>query len=279
MSEAQREWLASYDPVTGSRTCDQPKMSKLRDLVIEAHGGYSRWKAFRTIEAEMSITGMVWVRKGWPDVLKSVRVTADTQTQQLSYRPFTGESLRSLYRPDEVAIESSDSVKVKSRKSPRSAFEGHKAETGWDDLHLAYFSGYAMWNYLNTPFLFLLPDITTEELTPVEENGERRRRLKVTFSPTVATQPLLWWHRIVPTHKVVMGWKMSKRKHRNVLRYTINRVLLAIPTLLGVAILVFFMLRIVPGDIVEVKLRGDGGAVSQWEPTRGGSMHKCEPAP
>jgi peptide/nickel transport system permease protein len=48
-----------------------------------------------------------------------------------------------------------------------------------------------------------------------------------------------------------------------VLRYTINRVLLAIPTLLGVAILVFFMLRIVPGDIVEVKLRGDGGAVSQ----------------
>ena len=22
-------------------------------------------------------------------------------------------------------------------------------------------------------------------------------------------QPLLWWHRIVPTHKVVMGWKMS----------------------------------------------------------------------
>ena len=47
------------------------------------------------------------------------------------------------------------------------------------------------------------------------------------------------------------------------LRYTINRVLLTIPTLLGVAILVFFMLRIVPGDIVEVKLRGDGGAVSQ----------------
>jgi len=48
-----------------------------------------------------------------------------------------------------------------------------------------------------------------------------------------------------------------------VLRYAINRVLLAIPTLLGVAILVFLMLRIVPGDIVEVKLRGDGGAVSQ----------------
>jgi peptide/nickel transport system permease protein len=47
------------------------------------------------------------------------------------------------------------------------------------------------------------------------------------------------------------------------LRYTINRILLMIPTLIGVAVLVFFMLRVVPGDIVEVKLRGDGGNISQ----------------
>ncbi len=47
------------------------------------------------------------------------------------------------------------------------------------------------------------------------------------------------------------------------LRYTINRILLMIPTLIGVAVLVFFMLRIVPGDIVEVKLRGDGGNITQ----------------
>ena len=47
------------------------------------------------------------------------------------------------------------------------------------------------------------------------------------------------------------------------LRYTVNRVLLMVPTLLGVAVLVFFMLRIVPGDVVEIKLRGDGGTVSQ----------------
>src|SRR5215510_14710733 len=46
------------------------------------------------------------------------------------------------------------------------------------------------------------------------------------------------------------------------LRYTINRTLMMIPTLLGVAVLVFFMLRVEPGDVVEVKLRGDGGNVS-----------------
>lgn len=45
--------------------------------------------------------------------------------------------------------------------------------------------------------------------------------------------------------------------------YIIRRVGLAIPTLLGVAILTFFMLRVLPGDIVEIKLRGDGGDVSE----------------
>src|ERR1700741_5274158 len=46
-------------------------------------------------------------------------------------------------------------------------------------------------------------------------------------------------------------------------RYTLHRILLMIPTLIGVAVLVFFMLRVVPGDVVEVKLRGDGGSVTQ----------------
>lgn len=46
------------------------------------------------------------------------------------------------------------------------------------------------------------------------------------------------------------------------LTYLANRVLMMVPTLFGVALLVFFLLRVVPGDIVEVKLRGDGGTVS-----------------
>ncbi|MGQ0663370.1 MAG: ABC transporter permease [Pseudomonadota bacterium] len=47
------------------------------------------------------------------------------------------------------------------------------------------------------------------------------------------------------------------------LSYAAQRILLMIPTLLGVALLVFFMLRVMPGDIVELKLRGDGASVTQ----------------
>src|SRR5262245_48753670 len=46
-------------------------------------------------------------------------------------------------------------------------------------------------------------------------------------------------------------------------RFTLQRLLLAVPTLIGVAVLVFFMMRVVPGDVVEVKLRADGGSVSE----------------
>jgi len=46
------------------------------------------------------------------------------------------------------------------------------------------------------------------------------------------------------------------------LRYTINRILLMIPTLLGVAVLVFVLLRLMPGDIVEMRFLLEGGQVS-----------------
>ncbi len=41
-------------------------------------------------------------------------------------------------------------------------------------------------------------------------------------------------------------------------RYIFTRILLMIPTLLGVAILIFLLLRVVPGDIVELKYAGVG---------------------
>jgi hypothetical protein len=161
-------------------------MSELRDLVLKAHG-VARWARVKTIDADLSITGLLWVRKGWSDVLKRVHVTAEAGSQRLSYAPFTADGLRSVYSPDQVAVETLDGKAVKSRINPRTAFDGHTAQTGWDDLHLAYFSGYAMWNYLNTPFLFARPDFATEEIEPWSEHGEARRRLKVAFPESVAT--------------------------------------------------------------------------------------------
>jgi peptide/nickel transport system permease protein len=44
-------------------------------------------------------------------------------------------------------------------------------------------------------------------------------------------------------------------------RYILNRLLLAIPTLIGAAALVFILMRLIPGDICVVRLGGGGGVV------------------
>jgi peptide/nickel transport system permease protein len=41
--------------------------------------------------------------------------------------------------------------------------------------------------------------------------------------------------------------------------YIIKRLLAIIPTLLGVAVLIFLLLRVVPGDVVEARYMGEGG--------------------
>ena len=45
--------------------------------------------------------------------------------------------------------------------------------------------------------------------------------------------------------------------------YWKRRLLMTVPTLFGVAVLVFVMLRVVPGDVVELKLRAGGAMVSE----------------
>jgi len=45
-------------------------------------------------------------------------------------------------------------------------------------------------------------------------------------------------------------------------RYIASRLLLMVPTLLGVAVITFVLLRMVPGDVVQLKLAGDGGQVA-----------------
>ncbi len=45
--------------------------------------------------------------------------------------------------------------------------------------------------------------------------------------------------------------------------YVLTRLLLVVPTLLGVATIVFLLLRVIPGDVVLLRLAGEGGKVAE----------------
>jgi peptide/nickel transport system permease protein len=46
-------------------------------------------------------------------------------------------------------------------------------------------------------------------------------------------------------------------------KYTIKRILLMIPTLIGAGVLIFILMRLIPGDICEIRLGGTGLAVDK----------------
>ena len=162
-------------------------MNDLATLAINAHGGLDRWRQLKTVSARLKQGGVLWQLKGQGGVLDDVGLTVDLRREWASHRPFGQANRHSSFQPERVAIEKNGGEVVEERASPRESFAGHKFDTPWDSLHLAYFAGYAMWTYMNTPFFFALPGVESDELESWQENGETLRRLKVTFPENIAT--------------------------------------------------------------------------------------------
>jgi hypothetical protein len=162
-------------------------MNDLLETVVAAHGGLDRWNQLDSVSARLNQGGALWAIKGQDGVLDDVVVTASLHEERVSHRPFGTPGRRSAFTPERVAIESSDGTVLESLDRPRASFAGHTFETPWSTLQLAYFVGTAMWTYLTQPFTFTLPGFQTIELEPWDENGERWRRLRVTWPGNLAT--------------------------------------------------------------------------------------------
>ena len=162
-------------------------MASLQERVIAAHGGLPRWEQLSTVRAHLIQGGVLWALKGNEGAVEDVFVRIELHTQFTSHTPIGGPGRHSVFRGDYIAIEDENGGIVEELKNPRDSFEGHKFDTSWTTLQLAYFTGYAMWTYLTTPFAFALPGFRAEELTQWEEAGETWQRLKVTYPHTIVT--------------------------------------------------------------------------------------------
>ncbi|MET0699641.1 MAG: hypothetical protein ABWY93_08245 [Mycobacterium sp.] len=155
-------------------------MTDLLEAAVAAHGGLDRWNAITSITVAASITGAIWFVKGKGDALKDVSLTADTRSESVTM-DFVGQDKRSVFAPMHVTMQRSDGTVTQERADPEASFAGHQRDTPWDDIHVAYFSGEALWTYLMTPFLYTWPGFVTEEIAAIHVDGETWRRLKVTF--------------------------------------------------------------------------------------------------
>jgi hypothetical protein len=155
--------------------------------VLTAHGGVDKWNELESIDVIWNFSGWLLSVKGYPEHYQPT-ITINTKKQHSVIRNLGGgPDDKFIFTPGRTWIEGrNDSISMNS-ENPRASFAGHTRTTPWDDLQLTYFVGYALWNYLATPFCFSWPGFETREVKEHQERGETWRVLEVTYPDTFAT--------------------------------------------------------------------------------------------
>jgi hypothetical protein len=159
----------------------------LLEKALQVSGGLDLWRLTRRFTLHMSITGELCTTRRSTAQLKELVVEGSTQTQDLAITGFADADLRLLYRPDWVALEGQDARPIKERHGSPEAFRSGLQAATWDELQLAHYCGYLIWNYIATPFILADRDFETKELRGYVASGEGLRRLKVVFPARIVT--------------------------------------------------------------------------------------------
>jgi len=163
-------------------------VEEIISAIVETHGGRALWKETETLEAEISASGFLFTAKRRP-ALDHVRMTAWCHEPRFAFHDFPAPGLTGeLLGNSEVRILDARGEVVARRSGPRTFFRGVRHFFSWDDLDFIYFGGYATWNYLTMPFLFLREGFVFEILR-AEDTGPPSPGpvLRVTFPPDVPT--------------------------------------------------------------------------------------------
>ena len=159
----------------------------LLDDAIDASGGLARWNSLSRFTLHLSVGGTLFSSAGHAGDFKDVIAEGSTRMQSVRFTGISGAKKCGSFQPDAITIESLDGQVLRTWFNPSLAGPNIGAQALTDELHLVFFCGVAIWNYLTTPFLLAHPDVVVEELPPWRENAELWRRLRAQFPPRLVT--------------------------------------------------------------------------------------------
>ncbi|MBW7973753.1 hypothetical protein [Bradyrhizobium sp. BR 10289] len=159
----------------------------LLDDVIDASGGLARWNSLNRFTLHLSVSGTLFSSAGHAREFKDVTAEGSTRTQSIRFTGITGGEHSGCFQPDAITIESLDGAVLRTWPNPSLAFPDASSPALADELHLVFFCGVAIWNYLTIPFLLAHPDVVVEELAPWHEGTETWRRMRAQFPPHLIT--------------------------------------------------------------------------------------------
>ena len=150
----------------------------LLDDAIDASGSLARWNSLSRFTLHLSVGGALFGDAGHAREFKDVTAEGSTRTHSVRFTGITGGEQSGAFAPDAITIENLDGQVLRTWRNPSLAFPSNGAHALADELHLVFFCGVQIWNYLTTPFLLARPDVVVEELPPWQENNETWRRLR-----------------------------------------------------------------------------------------------------
>ncbi len=153
--------------------------------VLDAHGGQARWERVNEIHCRARCGGLALAARWQKSAFRQYDARVSTRVPEVRFDPFKGR--RGWFTPAKVWIETPDGDLLKSRPAPRSHFPSGRRALVWDALDILYFGGYALWNYLCTPFLLGHPDMRLARGADWQEGRETWQRLCVQFPATLPT--------------------------------------------------------------------------------------------
>ena len=161
----------------------------LLDEALAAHGGADALDGVEALEVELRGGGLAFETHGLA-AGAGFRASVDPHRPRATFTDFLRVGRNATFTPERVTLGD------EARDDPRRRLG--TLHPRWDHMDLAYFCGYALWNYLTTPWL--LTRARTEEMPG--------RRLRAEFPDDV------------PTHSRVQTFHFDERGLLTRLDYT-----------------------------------------------------------
>jgi len=191
-------------------------MNDLLAWTVEAHGGLERWERVAGIRMQGQMGGLGLFHSAYDsDPVRIAHLKVDVPFMSIEDFPEPGMKTVGAFADTLVRIESADGSRIaRQRKNARNAFLKYPARLRrwfwYDLLDVTYFLGYALWNYLLTPFLFTRPGFEVEEGEPIRRFGRALRRLIVRYPPQI------------PAHCPVQTFYINEKGLINYFEYTVD---------------------------------------------------------
>jgi len=165
-------------------------LSKSCDLLreaIEAHGGLERWLSVQEFVIRAKTGGIALPLRFQPGAFRYYEAHISTTEPRTTIFPHPGGEYRGVFESTTVQVLDPNMSVVQERKNARRFFTGFRRKFYWDDLDVMYFGGYALWNYLNLPFILASPGVIVNETDPWKGDKKTLRRLHAVFPEDMPT--------------------------------------------------------------------------------------------